>query len=172
MKKECWYKETLEKLKEEYIFKNSNFMNRMIDFDKSIFLYYINYKNINKYFKNHNFMYYIFDIISLYGLKKFLQKNNYSTYIKEYITNNQGWYLNNSIPLDKNGKIIEVVMTMESDKPIKVCLNGYGFSCLERKNLTYGWSIWVKRWRFLSDDKDQELENLDLTQFKKKLKRN
>lgn len=165
-----WHMETLSRLQEEYLLKNSDFMNRIIDFQKSIFLYYKKHKSKNYHFKNHSFIYYFNDIISLYELKKFLQNHNYEKYINEYLTNNQEWYSNTFIPKNKDKKIIEIVMGNAPNKVINGQLCGYGFKMPNRDGVTYGWSLWVKRWRFLKNDQDRELENIDLTRFKKGLR--
>ena len=56
------------------------------------------------------------------------------------------------------------------NKVINGQLCGYGFKMPNRDGVTYGWSLWVKRWRFLKNDQDRELENIDLTRFKKGLR--
>lgn len=172
MKQHHWNRETLERLQEEYTLKNSEFMNRMIDFQKSIFLYYKKHRHLNYHFRNHSIFHYLFDIIALYRLKKFLKSQNYEKYIKEYLTDNQEWYLNTSIPKNKKNKVIEIIMGMNTScKPVKGQLFGYGFGIPGKKGITYGWSLWVKRWRFLKDDQDREVEKIDLVQFKKGLRR-
>ena len=53
------------------------------------------------------------------------------------------------------------------NKIIKGKLCGYGFKLPEKNGVTYGWSVWVKRWRFLKSDQDREFEKINATQYGK-----
>ena len=167
MNVEFWCKDVLYDLKDECKLKKSNFMERMIDFDKSLFLYYKKYKDINKYFKNHSWYHYIGDIYDLFLLKKYLKEHNYKKYIDKYLHDNEGWYSADCIPKNKNGLEIKIINTMNKQMNVYMC--GYGFREKKDPCSTFGWICWVKCWKFIND-KDNNIEKIEYRKGFKKSK--
>jgi len=162
-----WCEEVLIEIKDESKFKKSDFMDRIIDFKESIFKYYKKHRSKNRYFKDHSWYHYIFDIFDLYRLKRFLKKNKYEQYINKYLNENEGWYKPIYIPTNKNGLEIEIINSM--DKPMNAYMCGYGFREKgTNPKCTFGWMCWVKCWKFIND-KDNNVERIEYRKgFKKK----
>lgn len=144
----------LSRMKDECIFKNSEFMDKIILMDNSIYQYYKKYYNKNIFLHPIKLMKYL-------KIKRSLKKEPYKSYIDNYKNNNSGWYKSIVIPKDKKDRTLEIVNYF--GKQCTIELNGYGFH-EKNDNVEFGWICWVQRWRFV-DNKSNEIENV---RFKKK----
>lgn len=140
----------LSKMKEEHILQYSEFMEKILLMEKSLFKYY------KKYYKR-NIFFYPFKFFNYLKIKKVLKNKEYQNYLNIYLNKNMGWIKSNFIPKDKDKRVLEVI-TYYGKKYI-VELNDYGFHDINEDETEYGWICWVKYWKFL-DNKSKEIEEV------------
>lgn len=146
----------LRKMKDECIFKNSEFMDKVILMDKSIYQYYKKYYNKNIFFHPIKLLKYL-------KIKRALKNQINQSYINTYLFSNQGWIRSDFIPKDRKDRLLEIVNYF--GKPLKIRLFDYGFIDINDKTgVMYGWVCWVQRWRFL----DNKSNDIELTEYKKR----
>ena len=149
----------LKKMKEECIYKKSEFMEKIILMDKSIYHYYKKYYNKNIFFHP-------IKLIKYLKLKRAIKKSINQSYIRMYLFLNQGWIESKYIPKNKNNRILEIVNYF--GKQFKAKLFGYGFQIIgDDLGVMFGWTCWVKRWRFI----DNESKAIELVDYNKKGKK-
>lgn len=150
----------LRRMKEECIFKQSDFMDKVILLDQSLYKYYKKYYNKNIYFHPVKYLKYL-------KLKKAIKNNKNQSYINIYLNLNQGWIKSDFIPKDKENRILEIVNYF--GKQMKVKLFDYGFRNIDDDlGCMFGWVCWVQRWRF-ADERSTEIE---FVEYYKKGKKN
>jgi len=144
-------KSFMERMKEEHIYKNSEFMDKVILLSQSVYKYYKKYYNKNIYFHP-------IKLIKYLKLKKIIKSIQCQEYINVYLFDNQGWINCKYIPKERNNRLLEIVNCL--GKQFRAKLLGYGFENLDVKGgdgCVFGWTCWVDHWRFI-DDKSKELE--------------
>lgn len=143
----------LDKIVDEYTLINSEFMNKIIEFQKSIYEYYKKYHEENIYKHPIKYLKYL-------KIKFYLYKHNYTKYIDIYLNHNPGWYTSEVIPEDKVHTKVEIITS--TGKHIHGKMSGYGYIDLKQGNsCTFGWQVWVRRWRFLPGQLNTNIEETE-----------
>jgi hypothetical protein len=137
---------------DEYTLAHSTYMDKVIDFQKSISLFYKKWYNDNIYKHPKKYIEYLIT-------KYYLNKLNYKKYIDIYLYSNQGWYKSDVIPEDKINTKVEIILT--TGKRIFGKMSGYGFYDLKNNDCcNFGWQVWVNRWRFLPEQSNINIEKI------------